>query len=84
MPVSAMTVKQYKQPFSIRFNTHNFLETSKSIFANNLKNTFCIDKAFGRSTRATMMHHLTLKKVHIDRPFFSKPILLIYFRALLS
>ena len=32
-----------------------------------------------------MMHHLTLKKAHIDGSiFFSKSILLIYFRALLG
>ena len=33
----------------------------------------------------TMVHHLTLKKAHIDGSiFFSKSILLIYFRALLD
>ena len=42
-------------------------------------------KVFGKITKATMVHHLTPKKVHIDGPIFlKKSILLIYFRALLE
>ena len=39
---------------------------------------------FGRITKATMVHHLTPKKAHWWINFFSKFILLIYFRALLA
>ena len=57
---------------------------TKYIYVYNLRRRLWRN-VFGRTTKTTMMHHLTLKKAHIDGSiFFSKSILLVYFRALLG
>ena len=46
----------------------------KYICAYNLRTGFCKHKVFGRTTKATMVHHLTPKKAQIDGwNFFQNP-----------
>lgn len=63
-------------------------ELAKFIFTYNSRTRFYRYKAFGIIIKATMLHHLTSptpnlqKKPPIDGPiFFSKSIMLIYFRV---